>query len=160
MTTPTQTLPACVLGMQCYCAGHANGLDVNASCSTREPLGPKLEWGSWPVPYSAPIAWGARAIYRLGSTGKRGSGRTIATIDLLGDRQSIKFDDGFAPIEFRNFVKWIDKVAMPELRRQCVARYITADSNKTIEIESDGFKLIAGPRGSHGYLYIRAWKVA
>lgn len=131
-----------------------------------------LEWGSWPVPATVSIAWGARAIYRLtsndtkynraGKVTRRAS--TIATIDLLYDRQGIATRiDPPTPIvlsQIKAFTKWIERVAMPELRRECVARYITADSNAEIEIERDGYKLVAGPRASHGYLYIRAWKVA
>jgi hypothetical protein len=29
-------LPPCVLAMQCYCAGHAGGLDASKPCDTRE----------------------------------------------------------------------------------------------------------------------------
>ncbi len=134
-----------------------------------QPL--KLEWGAWPVPTSAPIAWGARAIYRLDSTDTKYRGRkvvqrasTTAVIELLFDRQGIAMRlDAESPegiATFRAFTKWIDKIAMPELRRQCVKQYITPDSSATVEIERDGYKLVAGPRESYGYLYIRAWKVS
>lgn len=133
-----------------------------------QPL--KLEWGAWPVPASAPIAWGARAIYRLDSndTMRRGGhvvrrAGTRAVIDTLFDRQGLAargdVKDPAVIAEFRRFTKWLDGIAMPALRKECASRYITPDSSATVEIERDGYKLVAGPRASYGYLYIRAWKV-
>lgn len=130
-----------------------------------------LQWGAWDVPASAPVAWGARAIYRIDhheSPTKRRNGRVIerakstttATIDLLWDRQGSAARVTATNDERQALATWLNKTAMPALRRECAKHYITPDCNEVVEIERDGFKLIAGPRESHGYLYIRAWKVA
>jgi hypothetical protein len=129
-------------------------------------VGARLEWGSWPVPYAATVAWGARAIYRLDvhdTQYRRGKvirrAGTTAVIDLLYDRQGAAARDGAPERDRKALATWLNKTAMPALRRECVKRYVTSDCEAMIEIESDGFKLVAGPRGSCGYLYIRAWKV-
>lgn len=148
------------------------GYTTPAGAYTGETILPPLvlEWGSWPVPASAPVAWGARAIYRIDTTDTKHrmvGGRkklvqrasTTATIDLLWDRQGSAARDGVTDAERKALADWINKVGMPELRKQCARRYITPDCDETIEIERDGYALKAGPRESHGYLYIRAWKV-
>lgn len=161
-----------------WSADYTNQIKL-ASGRYRAPLVPdedrvrplSLVWGSWPVPASAPIAWGARAIYRLDTTDTKHrmvGGRkklvqrasTTAVIELLHDRQGSAAREGVTDAERAALASWINKVAMPELRKQCARQYITPDSDAIIEIERDGYKLVAGPRASYGYLYIRTWKVA
>lgn len=133
-----------------------------------------LAWGL-PVPTEAIIAWGARAIYKLVNEAaeyaspRRVNGRlerkllhrakTVASIDILYDRQDAAsipdadIDDRLA------FERWINKSAIPALRRLCVKDYVTGDSDQVIDISEGCYRMQASPRASYGYLYIVAWKV-
>lgn len=131
-----------------------------------------LEWGGWPVPATAPIAWGARAIYTYnrhahgvnrtarGTTRKRRV-MDYFTIDLLCDRQSTARDPAqTTDADAVALGTWINKTGLPELRKLCNDRFIAGDSAEEVTLERDGYALKAGPRASHGYLYIVVWKVA
>lgn len=123
-----------------------------------------LEWGM-PIPRAATVAWGARAIYhldpvevRVGKNGKRlkhPRAETRATIDLLWDRKSATGDQK----DVDALCAWLDKYGLKTLKQLCEKQYITSDSNEIITIEANGYKLVASPRESYGYLYISAWKV-
>lgn len=138
--------------------------DTTATPTPTEPETRVMEWGGT-VPSAAPVAWGARAIYKIGSVEvrftkagkrlKRPREVTEATIDILWDRQSWHGE----PAACKALSAWLNKKALPALRRECVARYITGDSDERVEIDGDGYKLVASPRESYGYLYITAWKV-
>lgn len=57
---------------------------------------------------------------------------------------------------------WINDVGIPALRALCRKHGIRPEDDgpeARIEHESDGHKIVACPNGSHGYLYIAAWKV-
>lgn len=109
-------------------------------------------------------AWGARAIYKLGSERvyrngrptKNDARRTVAEIELLWDRQSWQ---GGTNAERDKLKGWINRRGLAALRRACIKQYLTGDSADTITIEQDGYIMTASPRESYGYLYIGAWKV-
>ncbi len=139
-----------------------------ARLAPTEPVGLKLEWGMPQslIPAGVQLAWGARAIYSLHSyeTKRDRRGKVIqrasteAIIDLLPDRQSVS-DIRPAPLidERRAFGDWINKTAIPALKKWCVKQYVTSDSEDKFELTEGRYMLIASPRGSCGYLYITAW---
>lgn len=126
-----------------------------------------LAFGLQPPP-AVPLAWGARAIYKLGSheekffgNGKRRkTPKTVmsASIDLLWDRQDVARDPAKATErDAAALEQWLDKIGLPQLRKLCVEKYLTGDSEDEVEVASDGYALKASPRASYGYLYIVAW---
>lgn len=127
----------------------------------------ELAWGLQPPP-NTPLAWGARAIYQLGSHEEKffGNGKrrkspktvTTASIDLLYDRQGTARDESTtSEADAKALSTWLNNVGLPKLRQLCVSEYLTGDSDDTVEFASDGYAIKASPRGSYGYLYIVAW---
>jgi len=126
-----------------------------------------LDWGLQPPP-TTPLAWGARAIYKLGSheekffeNGKRRKNPktvTRASIDLLWDRQGSSRDEASTTEKDQKaLLQWVDNIGLPELRKLCVAKYLSGSSEDEVEFASDGYAIKASPRASYGYLYLVAW---
>lgn len=129
-------------------------------------------WGLTGVlPDGTSLAWGARAIYSLcmvdrplGRAPKSRRSRIAsvsyeASIDLVWDRQGFSSGPHVTPDEYRALGTWIDTKAIPALKRLCQGQMITTDEDITIEYASGGYKIVASPRASHGYLYITAWRM-
>jgi hypothetical protein len=93
-----------------------------------------------------PVWWGARAIYR----GVR------FPVDYVHDRQQTTPYDK-SSIECKALWFWLDHYAKPALDAELKRLVVTPSEERDIVIESHGFKLIANPRRSYGYLYIGAW---
>lgn len=91
-------------------------------------------------PDGVKCAWGARAIFRDN------------TIDLLWDRQTTV---GEAK-QCEKLLKWVNKTALPKLRK--MARGVGQDEYRNLTIENEKYILHANPRSSYGYLYIGAWE--
>lgn len=147
----------------------------------------KPEWAGFVPPDGTKLAWGGRAIYKLvrtdtpqkrrgGKVVQRASSRTEASIDIPYDRHEMigpvdaptveaapsvagELARAAAEAERKALGKWIDKVGIPAVRKWCVKAYVTGDSEERFTFESDGYTITASPCGSHGYLYICAWKV-
>lgn len=126
-----------------------------------------LEWGLQPPPDTV-LAWGARAIYKLGHQEEKffGNGKrrkhpkdvTTASIDLLWDRQSAVRDETQTTTQDLNALSsWLNTIGLPALRKLCVEKYLTGDSDESVEYVGEGYAIKASPRGSCGYLYIVAW---
>lgn len=138
----------------------------------------KPAWGlTWAIPDTAPVSWGARAIYgwrdmRRAVLTKQGKPKTRhgitvtetiyrPVIELLWDRQGFAADAKNG----KPLAEWIENVALPKLRELCEARgagHPAQDGPSAIVEfvdEKAGFAVKASPNGSHGYLYIAAWKV-
>lgn len=124
-------------------------------------------WGIAPTE-NVPIAWGARAIYSLRSGPMKRVGRkiggktkyfnersTLADIDLVFNRKDCVGDEALKPALYEA----LDTFLLSALRKQCEVQYLTPDSSDTIEIVEGGYKIVASPKASHGYLYIGAWPV-
>lgn len=148
----------------------ADGVHEIACAAPAEPPRLNLAWGSWEIPAGAPVAWGARAIYTENrgaydanhtKTGAERKRRVMDyfSIELLGDRQATARSEAATERDAKALVRWVNKTALPELRKLCSDRYITPESATTVEISSDGYALKAGPKASYGYLYIVAWKL-
>jgi hypothetical protein len=125
----------------------------DTATATTAPTTVKMPWGAWGHPVGAAVAWGARAIYALSTTPR-------AEIDIPGDRQSFARDEHATDADVKALEAWINTVGLPELSRRCIEQYVTSDSGEIIEFSSFGYTLKAGPRRSHGYLYIVAWRIA
>jgi hypothetical protein len=77
-------------------------------------------------------------------------------IDLLWDRQS-----GLGSDEDKEaLLRWVDTVGMPWLHETMEEQdpYDIGRSVKVFRNEGNGYVIEASPQGSHGYLYIGAWK--
>jgi hypothetical protein len=142
----------------------------------------KPPWGlTHAIPEGVTLAWGARAIYSWRSvtkpvhtaTGKikisRGRKLTSTTyepsIDLLWDRMgwsSFGALDAEGKTRVQTMGKWIDDTARPMLVTLCRAmgsRHPEMDGPEALVRFTDGeYTIVANPNGSHGYLYITAWR--
>lgn len=145
-------------------------------------------WGlTAAIPEGVSLAWGARAIYAMRSVSVPVAGRTKLksttiepVIDLLWDRMgwsSLAGDPEDHEARARYFSQltseasraqneaeramsvWINDVGIPALRKACIKQHVVPSSEVRIEYESNGYKIVANPNGSCGYLYIAAWKV-
>ena len=87
-------------------------------------------------------AWGARAIY------------TGGYIDLLPDRQDGKGSEA----DFKRLMGWLNgpKGALAKLRKLTKSEGLRQDEDRVVVIEQPGFRLVANPNASYGYLYICA----
>jgi hypothetical protein len=139
-------------------------LDSTPDPQVPEPAPTRLAWGIPAlVPDGALVAWGARAIYRLtdvstptrrdyrGRVTARATSRTVAEIDIPYDRQ-----DRIGGYD-RGFGAWLNKTALPALRKWCVKSYVTTDSADVFTLTDGSYTLTASPRASFGYLYLTAW---
>lgn len=101
-----------------------------------------MTWGIRPDEKPEPW-WGARAIFKAPDG-----------IDLLWDRQSFKGskDDGEA------MNKWLNEKGLPGLKKVLKAEGVRGSEFREVCFESDGYKIVANPRESYGYLYIGAWE--
>lgn len=188
--TTTVTLPPCVVSMRCLCAAHARGVAATKPCDARETACPGWGMPASFIPNGVELAWGGRAIYSLknhdavyGRTG-RGMPRKVihrayteALIDIPHDRQAVADKRHAPPADVANniankikiaelqkeradFATWINKTALPALKKWCVKQYITTGSAEKFELlDGSSYAMIASPRESHGYLYITAWAV-
>lgn len=92
------------------------------------------------------VWWGARAIYR-------GAGFPV---DYVHDRQqTMPYDKN--SVECKALWFWLDHYAKLDLATMLKKLVVTPSEERDVVIESHGFKLIANPRRSYGYLYIGAW---
>lgn len=103
---------------------------------------------------SAPLWWGARAIFHVDYD--RYSGNPKYTLDIPWDRRQTTpyIEDG---AEQKALWFWLDNYGMPALRVLLKKEAVTTRDDKDLVVESHGFKLVANPNGSCGYLYIGAW---
>jgi len=128
------------------------------ACASATP-----EWGAWPVPEGVTLAWGARAIYQLAAKPERDRrGRLLryvhtAEIDLVHDRQDMA--GGASMAERKALAAWITGTGIPAIKTLLADGDINPGSSAIVEHASEGYKIVAGPRASHGYLYIRAWRI-
>jgi len=92
--------------------------------------------------------WGARAIYHGYAHGYY--------IDLLPDRQTFEpASDADPDMKARKqFFKWIEKKALPWLRKEVKRQALGQDSYQVLEFREGNRVLQACPNGSYGYLYI------
>ena len=105
---------------------------------------------------SPELYWGARAIYEAPHfEGRRSERKIPAHIDLLYDRQSF---EGHEHPEKDAFVQWVDKTALPALRKWADEKWVMGDSREVFSFEEGSYVLKASPNASYGYLYIGAWK--
>ena len=111
------------------------------------------EWGNYPKNFTPKMYWGARAIL------ERVSGQPGKSLDLLPDRQSFERLDG-SQREQDTFFDWINKKALPELRRHAREnRFYEWNDLVTIQSEDGAFVCQATPKGRGGeYLYIGCWE--
>lgn len=125
----------------------------------RRPFQPPI-WGNWPIPMNVTLAYGARAMYQLREVKiQKGLSWSIewrAQIDIDTTKQDMT---GGSVIDRKEFCRWLAKEGLPALREKCVVEVVTPDSMATITFASNGHAIIAGPRGSYGYIHISAWKV-
>lgn len=106
----------------------------------------KLEWGISPRSKRVTVAWGARAIYQYRRAGP--------VIDLLWDRQI-----AVGPKDERDkLCYWVNLTGLELLRRKLDEGVVLASSRETVKILECPYTITASPKGSHGYLYIGAWK--
>lgn len=152
------------------------------SCDTVEVIIPptvdtRPEWGlTASIPITATLSWGARAIYRSAvpstetlktPTGKikmskgRPVTRTVYSpmIDLLHDRQG--FNSLATGDERKALAEWLNTIGLAAIRALCKEHRIQpSDDGPSARVEhtSNGYTIIACPNGSHGYLYIAAWR--
>ena len=118
---------------------HAQGTITTGTGPEPAPVPP---WGiAPPEEVKARAAWGARAIYK-----------NAGSVSLLWDRQGGKGHNA----SLMELLTWLDKVALPELRRDC---RLPTWSEDTFEINAGRFFLRATPKRSGGYLYIGAWVI-
>jgi hypothetical protein len=85
--------------------------------------------------------WGARAIYR------------DFTFDMLWDRTSC---EGEEP-DRAALLAWVEECGLPGLRAVAKRARLPQSSREELEVVGMGFRLVASPRRSYGYLYIGAW---
>ena len=104
-------------------------------------------WG-YPIE-NAVVYWGARAIYQDYCGGH---------IDLLPDRQS--FECPADKEQAKPFLKWLDKVALPWLRKIVKKERPAVSSERVFELVEGAFVLRASCRASYGYMYIGAAQLA
>lgn len=92
----------------------------------------------------APAFWGARAIY----TGRK--------VDLLPDRQDLVSDSDDAKAALRTA---LNSGALRKFIRWANDRF-DGYSREIESVEFDGITFVASTNGSHGYLYVTAYKTA
>jgi hypothetical protein len=127
-------------------------------------------WFGLPVPFGVtPVrSWGARAILRVQVEKKpvRVKGRirgydlrSTPVIEFVPDRSQYRGPDREAPgPEAKAFFKWIDKKAMPRLRKDADKLGLALNDELTLRVDEGPFHLRANPKKSYGYLYICAWE--
>jgi hypothetical protein len=108
------------------------------------------------------VAWGARAILdhdlvkgRRHKREPRSYGRQ-SRIDILWDRQSTFGGDND---QRRALSQWLNAVGLKRVLTLIDEASIDGASSATVEFADGEYRLKAGPRASHGYLYIVAWMV-
>lgn len=89
----------------------------------------------------ATVWWGARAIYDQMS----------CSFGLLWDRKQTVGENA------EPLWKWLDEWGLPALRKALSDNLVRSNDEEDIVVDSHGFKLIANPNRSYGYLYIGAW---
>lgn len=100
------------------------------------------------VPEDVRTAWGARWIW---------------PDDMLPDRQGFETDLDDAGADA--FFTWLNSgplmKARAEARRLASSHQLSTTENRQVTLyEDDGGIVVGNPNGSHGYLYVSAWKHA
>ncbi len=126
----------------------------------------QLEWG-YPIPVEVSAdapRWGARAIYTETHAERHTTRGALMkrppdafAIELLWDRQGMA---GGTEASRKTLATWLDKTGLPALRKECSKLYVCPDHDTVINLELDGYAMVASPNASYGYLYISAWRVA
>jgi hypothetical protein len=127
-------------------------------------------WFGLPLPegVNAVRHWGARAILRLDRHVRpiKRKGRivgrdytTTTVIEMVPDRSQYRGSDIESP-EAKAFFRWLDKTALPQLRKDADKRGLAPDDELMLMIDDGCYHLRANPRKSYGYLYIVAWEDA
>lgn len=87
------------------------------------------------------VWWGARTIYN----------EMECSFDILWDRKQTVGENA------EPLWKWLDEWGLPALRKELSRKRVRSNEEEDIIVESHGFKLVANPNRSYGYLYIGAW---
>lgn len=111
-----------------------------------------MEFGIKP-PTGKHIRWSARAIFERGN---RADPLSLMRIDIVWDRQQM---EGGTEQEREAFNQWIQVKGLPLLRKLVKLDRLEPSENREISLELDGYRLVADPKRSHGYLYIGAWPI-
>jgi hypothetical protein len=103
----------------------------------------KLAWGL-PLPdFKIASAWGASAIFKPGSH---------TPIDILGDRLDVQPEGVESPM----LCNWLWQHGLPWLN--AAATDLEPGDCEVVELTRSPFGVRASPNGSHGYIYICAWR--
>jgi len=108
--------------------------------------------------------WGARGIYTPPKFQTVGYGRKAkeqqvsCNLDIWGERSSTAgFTDEKTP-EGEAFFNWINKVAIPALRKWCDTQWIETSSRKVFALRHERWTMMASPNASYGYIYVGVWE--
>jgi hypothetical protein len=124
---------------------------------------PTLEFGLQPRgPFT--VAWGARAIFtpQPPREPKKIKGRAPKAypipneIDILWDRQSCIFDG--SENERKAFTDLLNDKILPALREKVHKSRFDRETDEDAIVEVNGYKAIANPRRSYGYIYLVVYK--
>lgn len=116
-------------------------------------------WYGLPLPPGVKAArkWGARAILEVVRQVRIYTYKTH--VSLLQDRQTYVDPEPDPAAEVTvNFLRWVEKTAMPWLRKEVDRIGLGLDQDLEVALDSERYHLRANPRKSYGYLYIVCWE--
>lgn len=99
--------------------------------------------------------WSARCI--IDKPYKQGG---FHRLDVVSNR-TVYWGPNISIDEENQFFRWINEVGLRAIReglKMGCEKLIDPRSKDCTEVAEDGYKMIATPNASHGYLYIAAWK--
>jgi hypothetical protein len=96
------------------------------------------------------LYWGVRAIFDVGKWNNY-----KPSFDFVPDRQSFQGDENDP--EVNNFISWLNKEAIPALKKDKNVQGWSSSSRDVFKKESDKYVFMASNNGSYGYTYIGAW---
>jgi hypothetical protein len=102
------------------------------------------------IPESVTTYWSARGIY----TWRDGEVNT----DILPDRQTMNGAEDKAAA--KDLADWLNKDGLPGLQAVCQRESIQPDETRIAEYRAQGYFVAGNPNGSHGYLYVIAYREA
>lgn len=113
-----------------------------------------VRFGLSPIHRGTTAVWGARAIYdRRYNTRTR---KREIGIDLLWDRQQY---EGGSEVERKRLAAALNRHLLPALKRELAKNYLGPEERRLVQVERRGYVILADPKGSHGYLYLCAYKL-
>jgi len=107
--------------------------------------------------------WGARGIYTAPRFVTEGYGRKArekqvsCNLDIWAERATASGLDQKTP-EGEAFCKWINKTALPALKKWCNDQWITGDSRKVFALREGQYTMMASTNASYGYIYVGCWE--